>query len=291
MPNARPLPPKPGRALLSHAIDYAGLFPPAALDLPTTVRNYDIYRSEQQAWALGPLVLPAGKIVPFTNAWPEFAADWPLSLLLGADIAAELQLARDHGLVCDVVECKVMQPEQIAAIRDQLPEAATVYFEVPTSTDPEEFIAAIAALGACAKIRTGGVTRGAIPPAADVARFLAACVRHQVPFKATAGLHHAIREVYPLTYEPRSESGLMHGFVNVILATTLLADGGGSADAIHMLEETSPSHFICDEEDIRWHNWSFSVEQVVRVRQSLLRSFGSCSFTEPLGELEQMGWL
>ena len=32
------------RELLRHAIDYAGLFPPASLDLAASVRNYRSYR-------------------------------------------------------------------------------------------------------------------------------------------------------------------------------------------------------------------------------------------------------
>ena len=75
---------------------------------------------------------------------------------------------------------------------------------------------------ACAKIRTGGVSADAIPSAAQVAEFLAACAEAKVPFKATAGLHHPLRSVQKLTYEPGSASALMHGFINVFVAATRL---------------------------------------------------------------------
>jgi hypothetical protein len=49
-------------ALLSGAIDYAGLFPPASLDLPTAIRNYTAYREGPHAWMLGRFVIPAARV-------------------------------------------------------------------------------------------------------------------------------------------------------------------------------------------------------------------------------------
>ena len=60
--------------------------------------------------------------------------------------------------------------------------------------------------------------------------FLIACRRHGVTFKATAGLHHAMRGSYPLTYERASESGTMFGFLNVFLAALFVGDGLGAED-------------------------------------------------------------
>ena len=47
------------RALLSELFDYAGLFPPARLDLDTAVRNYACYLDEPEAWMLSRFVVPA----------------------------------------------------------------------------------------------------------------------------------------------------------------------------------------------------------------------------------------
>ena len=46
------------RALLTGVIDYAGLFPPAALPMADAVRNYDAYRNGEHAWMLGRFVVP-----------------------------------------------------------------------------------------------------------------------------------------------------------------------------------------------------------------------------------------
>ena len=48
-------------------------------------------------------------------------------------------------------------------------------------------LAAIAAVGLRAKVRTGGVEAGAFPASAELARFLSGCVAHDVTFKAKHG--------------------------------------------------------------------------------------------------------
>ena len=67
-------------------------------------------------------------------------------------------------------------------------------------------------VGAYAKIRTGGPTPDAIPPVEDVARFITTCALKRLPFKATAGLHHPIRSIQPLSYETGAPYALTHGF-------------------------------------------------------------------------------
>ena len=45
------------RALLAHIVDYAGVFPPAALELDAAVRNFASYRRGPDAWMLGAFVV------------------------------------------------------------------------------------------------------------------------------------------------------------------------------------------------------------------------------------------
>jgi hypothetical protein len=277
------------QALLSGSIDYAGLFPPAKLDLQSTVENYASYRAGPQAWALGRLILPAGRVAEFKRTWPSFASEWPISLLVSQDVEADWWNASDCGLTCDVVECKPVPIHEIAGVRRFLPDPAKVYFEVPVRSDPDAAIAAISAVGSRAKIRTGGTTPDAFPSVPELARFLSCCVKHRVPFKATAGLHHPLRGVYALTYEAQSDCTRMHGFVNVILASTLLHHGGDVAEASALLGDTSAANFQCDHERISWRHWNFTRQQIMQSREDLMVGFGSCSFREPLEEIERMG--
>ncbi|HXT56988.1 MAG TPA: hypothetical protein VN699_00055 [Pirellulales bacterium] len=50
------------QALLAGAIDYAGMFPPASLDLEQSARNYFAYGAAPEAWMLGRFVCPASRL-------------------------------------------------------------------------------------------------------------------------------------------------------------------------------------------------------------------------------------
>lgn len=146
-------------ALLRGAVDYAGLFPPASLDLERTVGNFAAYCAGGDAWALGRLVVPASKLAEFADRWPEYVAKWPISLLLGSDYDSELRLAVDVGLQLNCVECRPAKRDHIAEIRKRLPQGALLFVEPAAGVPLEDLLAAIADVHACAKIRTGGVTQ------------------------------------------------------------------------------------------------------------------------------------
>ena len=77
------------KALLAGLIDYAGLFPPAALSMEEAVRNYARYREGEHAWMLGRFVVPeAGAAeVPF---------EFPKSVL-GVDELTMAQWSGERG--------------------------------------------------------------------------------------------------------------------------------------------------------------------------------------------------
>jgi hypothetical protein len=292
------------RTLLAGSIDYAGLFPPAALDMPTSVRRYAEYLADPDAWALGRFVVPVARLAELereteARAPRAPAAPWRLSALLGADAAGELQALGEFNcrhaaagaaaLSGDVVEAKAGSVEAIDRLLDALPRWATAYVEIPLDRDPAPLVAAIARRGARAKARTGGVTADAFPSPAHVLRFLRACTAAGVPFKATAGLHHPLRAEYPLTYAPDSARGTMYGFLNVFLTAAFLRRGLADADALRLLEERSPDAFRFSADGIEWRGHRVDRAAVDEVRTAGIAGFGSCSFTEPVGELRGMG--
>jgi hypothetical protein len=209
---------EPRRELLRGLIDYAGVFPPAALPLAEAVDNYQRYRSGPHAWIVSRFVIPAALA-------DQAPTDFPLSVI-----------APDR------------KSERAGEIE---------YVEMPVTGDP-------AALGgARAKIRTGGET---YPSAEDLAGFLVRAARARVPFKATAGLHH------PIPAPP------MHGFLNLFLAACQVWWGASEAEALVTLRAASPKIGL-------------SGEQIREARTAFAITFGSCSFEEPVGELEHLGWL
>jgi hypothetical protein len=237
------------RALLEHLVDYAGLFPPAALSMQDAVRNYARYREGEYAWALGRFVVPRARV-------REVPKEFPLSIL-GVD------------------EVKATTAEEIGAF------PPGVYVEIADVS----LLDAIARHGLRAKIRTGGITADAFPAIGDVAGFLRECKRKGVAFKATAGLHHPLRCVKPLTYEPDAPTGTMHGFLNVFLAAALLEH----AEAV--LGETDPGAFVFDDDGASWRGHRVTTEALRTMRRDFATSFGSCSFEEPIGDLRALGWL
>jgi hypothetical protein len=244
------------RALLDRLIDYAGTFPPAGLSVTAAVANYTAYRRAEHAWMLRWLVVGAADLAHVPKE-----LDGSLSVLTDAD---EPRAA--------VIESKrIVRPGR------------PVYGEVPIA-DLDELTRA----GGFAKLRTGGVKPEAIPGVGDVAAFVVACAERGLAFKATAGLHHPVRSPHPLTYEADAPRGVMHGFLNVFLAAAFAWHGDRDIEPV--LAETDPTAFRFDDR-AHWRDRALAAEQVRDARRHFAHSFGSCSFDEPVRDLEALGLL
>jgi hypothetical protein len=286
------------RALMMGMIDYAGLFPPAALDMKAVVRNYAQYVSGEDSWALGRLVVPVLRLPEFTAAFNEICCDereiaWLISVL-GTDDPIEndsriAAFAQGAALV-DAVELRADAPEIAERLLSGLPDGVTAYVEF-SPDKASEILPILARNGARAKIRMGGLTPDSFPSSEAVAQFLIGCADAQVPFKATAGLHHALRGEYPLTYEDGSPSATMHGFVNVFLAAALAWLGKEEDLIIATLAEKSPQELRFTEDGVRWHDNALTIGQIGSIRRDFGIDFGSCSFQEPIEEVKALGWL
>ncbi|MCG3130597.1 MAG: hypothetical protein FLDDKLPJ_01362 [Phycisphaerae bacterium] len=135
------------------------------------------------------------------------------------------------------------------------------------------------------KLRTGGVEAHQIPPVTQVAAFIAECASADVPFKATAGLHH------PLRHESREVGARMHGFLNVFVAAALAHTERISArDLEPVLAEEDASAFSIRDDTIAWRGRRLTTERIRASRGALALSFGSCSLTEPVDDLRALGW-
>jgi hypothetical protein len=163
--------------------------------------------------------------------------------------------------------------------------------EVPIAGVPVPLIAAIARAGGRAKVRTGGITPDAFPATADLVRFIRTCLSAKVPFKATAGLHHPLRADYRLTYEPDSVRGTMFGFLNLFLASAFMAAGLDDRQAALLLEERDRDSIHFDDSGVEWKGRRLGLDAILRSREDGIVSFGSCSFTEPIGDLQSLGLL
>jgi hypothetical protein len=195
---------------------------------------------------------------------------WPASRL--DEIAAS---ERGVSAVLDVALSEDVEVEAVEArYRDDLSElqglAGEVYVEVPVADALERHLDAVAEHGMRAKVRCGGAV---VPSDAELAGFVRGCRERKLVFKATAGLHHAVR----------SNGG--HGFLNLFAATLF----EGSEEAA--LAETRADAFALDRDSLIWNGQRADAPTVARVRRELFHSIGSCSFFEPVEELRALGML
>lgn len=303
------------RILLSHVVDYAGLFPPAELHMRKAMVAYSEYRRSEERWMLGRFVvhvLQLHELEDCSSLLPMDGEPWRLSAIVEATGALGYgpgvynvvrfnsdHTRRAHGLAnIEALEIPVTSLADIESIGDVSDSIAAgeltvkeVYVEVPLDPDPGALIAAAAGSGLRVKARTGGVTPKSIPSVAHVARFLARCHEHGAAFKATAGLHHPIRGTYPLTYRPGSPTAELNGFLNVWMASALLCADGTVAEAERLLSETDATAFSFDDGGFGWRDRRIDAGIIAATRQYSASSFGSCSFQEPVDDLRKLGLL
>ncbi len=280
------------RALLVNLIDYAGLFPPAGLSMSDAIAKYADYLKGEFAWVLGRFVLPGSRLPEFAQAQSAIqpSTPWRLSCLLGSerdsDFSAIRQFNDRDDTIVDSVETKAESIEQVSRVMATVPGSMKVYFEVPPGC-PLELISAIQKSGARVKIRTGGLIPESIPPTHAVASALVKFASVRVAFKATAGLHHALRCFKPLTYEPNAPTATMHGFLNVFLAAAL-AYQGTSAKVAAILDSDRAEQLHFGDGEAQFADVTILTDQIRIMRERFGISFGSCSFEEPIEDLRTL---
>ena len=238
------------RALLARLIDHAPTFPPASLP-PAEALDQDARAvASPHAFMLARLVWPASELAQLGSS------ERSVSAVLDAPLP-------DNARVESV--------ETRAAGRDAIPSHVTeIYVETPIDDGLEDRLDHLRVERLRAKVRCGG---GEVPGDTDLARFVRSCRERGLVFKATAGLHHAVR------------GNEEHGFLNVLAAAVF----EGDEDAA--LAETERDAFGLDAAAFSWRDRSASGEEIARARHGLFHSIGSCSFFEPVEELEALGML
>jgi len=290
-------------ALFDRLIDDASMFPPAKLDASHALEAH--FRNRESAYhALqGRFVVAASRLSELTAA---LRSEEPLILsviLDGTDRAADLaaaRAARARGMVVDSFEMRaVTLPFDLAPFADFAGAAPlAVWIESPFESTwlapPVQTLGQIATMRAAApahftlgaKVRCGGLTASAFPSVDDLAAFIEAAQSDGVAWKATAGLHHPIRRRQPET------NFVMHGFLNVAIAAYAYYAGVADAASVrNILREEDPHAFTVDVTHVAWRNVRVGVGAIAAARAATLRSYGSCSFAEPVDDLRDLGIL
>lgn len=292
------------RILLAGIVDYAGLFPPARLDMRAAVEQYESHRRGPDHWMLGRFIVPVARLAEFEAAASGLLptggqSPWRLSALGGEDLTRDGELIEEFNrrhaspgegrALIDTIEFRAGGVAQIESALRLVPETLMSYVEIPIDQDPSALVRALAARGGRAKVRTGGITADAFPSAPEIARFLGACAAAGLPFKATAGLHHPLRTEARLTYESGSPSATMFGFLNLFLGAAFARAGLPADQLTGLLEERSVDAIRFDDEGVTWHGHRLGTAHLAATRQGSAIAFGSCSFEEPVNDLEDLG--
>lgn len=298
------------RALLAGSVDYAGLFPPASLDLSPALANQAAYVRDPDVWMLGTFVLPVGKFEEASTHLAGFDVEHLLRIsALGprtenaSEFHAALQALADairsfslqHGAFTSISQIEMALPSQPGASVSETTEAL-LDLHIPTfweaiPDEAERTLARLAELRAAGgpafgfKLRTGGVVASAFPSSVQIARALVSAVEHRVPIKFTAGLHHPVRQFHS------SVQAKMHGFLNVLGAGVLAAEHRWDfLQTAKMLEDENPDSFAFDDDRFSWTEWKIATDRISEHRK-VVTSFGSCSFDEPRDDLRALGLL
>ncbi|MGD8427454.1 MAG: hypothetical protein PVH63_07470 [Balneolaceae bacterium] len=136
------------------------------------------------------------------------------------------------------------------------------------------------------KLRCGGIKAHMFPSVEEVAFSLNKAREVNVALKATAGLHHPIR------HYADSVQTKMYGFFNVFGGGMLgYAYDLNDEELSEILREEDPDHFQFTDDGFHWKDLTVSTNEISKLREVALISYGSCSFDEPREDLQGLGLL
>jgi hypothetical protein len=269
------------RALFQALLDDAAVFPPQSAPLPQAVADHVARQSTSYADLVGPLLLPASLVEDFYHAQRSQHPDVALVDRPDMDLATIRRyadaLATLGEAAGDVVGFEILwSPGWHRSLSLGVP----VSVEVPRGAGLQDALADLRSQAGDghavrAKLRTGATSEQPAATSAELAGFIRACVDHDLSFKLTGGLHHAISAT-----TPTGQAQL--GFLNVIAATRwALAHGAEVPEMDSLLSQRDPVPTL----DI--------ITRMSRADASVLRAFftsyGCCRVMDPIGDLAALG--
>lgn len=273
-----------GSSLLNALCDDAAIFPPGSLPLAEAVPAHLEHRASSHRRMVGPFVISSAQLAELgllVEDQPATSFEVSVTVPSPSGVAAALEQAEAIAAL-RVTGIEVMVPEgfPVETVVPSLDTALTyrpeiaVFVELPRNELRAALVMALGSTSYLAKLRTGGVRADLYPNEQELAEAIVASVAAKVPFKATAGLHHAVRNTDP-------ETGFeQHGFLNVIAAVGAALAGGDEPEVAAVLAERDAATVAS-----RARSLGDRTEQV----RAHFRSFGTCSIDEPVEELTALG--
>jgi hypothetical protein len=315
---------------LTGIIDYAGLYPPASLSLEDAFSKYIDHTSSRNSWMLSRFVAGTkylSELSELVQKHPDAPIPFPVAVAAAPsdsldafkDVVRDTKRSilevvegSDKQVVVPSLEIKLptalfehsntsLLEEAIGFISDEFASSPDlpkeVFFEISGFSFNKEYADMItkalsdqtagnplSVIGF--KIRCGGVEAFHFPPTGYLAHAISVSFQKEIPLKFTAGLHHPVRHYND------SVSTKMHGFLNVFGSAMLCYNSSLSKSEIqNMLEDEDPNNFVFSESGFSWKSHSITVDEVQNLRSLYVTSFGSCSFEEPIEDLQELALL
>ncbi|MEW1776925.1 hypothetical protein [Streptomyces sp. NPDC086777] len=268
-------------SLWAGLIDDAALFPPGNAPLEKAVPAHIAHQRAWYAQLMGPLISPVSRLDELTRELAGRSCDVSVLLPEGPPQLAQARDFSERPAGPRVTALEMVVPPElagrqvIATVGESLPTDVRVYVELPRSATRNVLLQALEGTNHHAKLRTGGTRAPAFPDERELATWILGCVRHKVPFKCTAGLHHAVRHRDDITKFEH------HGFLNIVLATSAALQGHRADTLATLLAQRDPG--IVAEECRRLGD-----DGIAHAR-AFFTSFGTCSVSDPLGDLVSLG--
>lgn len=273
---------------LAGLLDDAAVFPPGDAPLPDAVRAHLALRGTPPGALVGSLVVTPAHVAALGGVLDEIVGGTgvpdggPVRVsVVVRDLAtlpaAVVALGADPRLRLAAVEVAAPGADAVraalAATAD-LPADVEVWVEPGWGPDLAAAVDLLREAGRGLKLRTGGTAAAAFPGEAALAAAVSLAAERGVRFKATAGLHHAVRHTDPATGFEH------HGFANLLLAAAA-ADETGAREWLARRDPQALAAGLA----------SLGPARLAAVRRDRFASFGTCDVHDPRRDLEALGLL
>ena len=273
-----PVPP-----LFTGLVDDASVLPPSTTGVPEALTSFRAHADAWYAAMVGSLLVPSS-LVAVDRSWSGLTVSVVNDGAIGALPAVVGRLEAAGARVRQVEAAVARRGEDPQPGLAELAELARagpdleVYAEIPLSWGLLLALDTVQSarrdgLRIAPKFRVGGLAAELFPTPVELAAVICACRDRELPFKLTAGVRHALRHTDP-------ETGFTHhGYLNVLVASIVAADGGEVAEVAEALGATHP----------------IPLTEPARARldgpRPLWTGFGMPDVTGPITELTRLGLL
>ena len=313
------------KSFLNNLIDYAGLFPPAGLDLDSALANYRKYHKSEFDLALSRFILQVSRLsetsdilrntdltekdlnfsilpTPGKNikelkeniisdviACKNFIAEFPDSIEINTfeiKLPDELFESYDSHKFYDLI-CYIN--EKLNSVTDK---GTVVFFEGTLKSvwqKNSEYLIDSVYKNNLSNTPSGFKLRtgGLTPDAFPDSKQIAFCIKKCLDTKVAMKFTAGLH--HPFRHSDKSIGAKMHGFVNVFGAgITAMRHDITDAGIVEMLDDEDPDNFKFTNDSFSWKGWQSEIDDIDFARKDLVLSYGSCSFDEPIDDLKSL---